>query len=223
MAARAQGLTLVELLVSLLLMALLAVMSWRGLDGMLRSQERLGQHSQALSRLHTALAQWTTDLDQAAEGPYLDAIAWDGRLMRIVRRSATEDALVVVAWGSVPSSGPQAMQWRRWQSGPVRDRAALLKAWREAPAGLLEDGGGRSSGEGAVNLTPLQGWRLLYPQGAGWTPAPLRSTGQLPGAEPARAEPPAALRLQLELPAATGLEGLLELDWLHPGHKRGGS
>lgn len=223
MRAHAPGFTLVELLVGLLLMTLLAVMSWRGLDGMLRSQERLGEHSQALASLHTALGQWTTDLDQAAEGPYLDAIAWDGELLRIVRRSVSEDALVVVAWASVPSSGPGRLQWRRWQSAPVRDRAALLRVWREAPARLAEDAVGGASGEGAVNLTPLDGWLLLSPQGAGWAPAPRLGTQPSPGAEPAQVEPPAALRLQLQLPAASGLEGVLELDWLQPGQSRGRS
>ena len=35
---RQRGFTLVELLVALMVMALLAVLSWRGLDGMTRAQ-----------------------------------------------------------------------------------------------------------------------------------------------------------------------------------------
>jgi general secretion pathway protein J len=36
---RNNGFTLIELLVALAAMALLSIMSWRGIDGMLRAQE----------------------------------------------------------------------------------------------------------------------------------------------------------------------------------------
>lgn len=39
--SRAQGFTLVELMVAIAVMALLALVSWRGLDSMVRSQETI--------------------------------------------------------------------------------------------------------------------------------------------------------------------------------------
>jgi hypothetical protein len=39
-----RGFTLIELLVALALMALMAAMSWRGLDAMAGAQKRLAQH-----------------------------------------------------------------------------------------------------------------------------------------------------------------------------------
>lgn len=58
-----RGFTLVELLVALAAMAVLALMSWRGIDGMLRAQEQVRRHGDGVLVLQTALAQWRTDLD----------------------------------------------------------------------------------------------------------------------------------------------------------------
>jgi general secretion pathway protein J len=222
-AKAAAGLTLIELLVGLSILALLSVMSWRGLDGMLRSQERLRERGQALASLQTALAQWTLDLDQAAESPYLNALAWDGLQLRIVRRSAGDDALVVVAWGLRPAGlndgtndginagSTQAtgtLVWRRWQSVPVRDRAALLKAWGEAVQGL-------DDANTAVTLVAAQAWALHMHQGADWARPPLV------GPDTPLLEPATAVRLRLQLPASSGLQGALQLDWANPRQNRG--
>ena len=40
-----RGFTLIELLVALSIMAVMAVLSWRGLDGMTRTQAQVRQHS----------------------------------------------------------------------------------------------------------------------------------------------------------------------------------
>lgn len=219
----AAGLTLIELLVGLSILALLSVMSWHGLDGMLRSQERLRERGQALASLQTALAQWTLDLDRAAESPYLNALAWDGLQLRIVRRAADDEALVVVAWGLRPAGlndgvnvgfnagSTQAtgtLVWRRWQSVPVRDRAALLKAWGEAVQGL-------DDANAAVTLVSAETWALQMHQGADWARPPLVGPGS-PLLEPAT-----AVRLRLHLPASSGLQGALQLDWANPRQNRG--
>ena len=121
------GLTLVELMVALGLLALLSLMSGRGIDAMLRDQARLDERGLWLASLQTALAQWTLDLEHSVETPYLSAIAWDGAQLRLVRRSPVEDGLLVVAWGAARMEGQ--LRWRRWQSTPQRDRAGLLQAW----------------------------------------------------------------------------------------------
>ncbi len=245
----------------LALLSLLAVMSWRGLDAMLRSQSQLQSRGDALASLQTSLAQWTLDLQHAAETPYLNAIAWDGRQLRIVRRAASEDALLVVAWGlragpdpaappldaALPGTvggnagGPQVL--RRWQSGPLRDRAALLKAWNEAPAQLdalpasqgtgpgqsartLPDAAGAAdlpapgAGAGTVSLLAVQDWSLSFHQGANWG-RPAVAGVRVTGLEPQLVEPPSGVRLRLELPPGAGLVGTLQLDWANPGQNRG--
>ena len=65
------GFTLVELLVAIFIMALLTLLSWRGLDGMARSQRQTRQYTDELLTLQTGLAQWGADLDALAQVPPL--------------------------------------------------------------------------------------------------------------------------------------------------------
>lgn len=53
-----QGFTLIELLVAISLMALMAALSWRGLDGMTRAQAQMRQHADDVLALQAGLAQW---------------------------------------------------------------------------------------------------------------------------------------------------------------------
>ena len=234
--ARPRGFTLVELLVGLALLSLLALMSWQGLSALLRSQAQLQARGTALAGLQTTTAQWLLDLQQATATPYLNAMAWDGQQLRIVRRSLSEEALVVVAWGLRPAPGggaaaaaPTGGMLRRWQSGPLRDRAALVEAWNEAAARLGDGpavpGSSRSApaagtGAGAVSLLPVQAWELSFHQGVQWGRPPVVAA-QVATVETQLLEPPTGVRLKLELPAADGLQGSLQLDWANPRQNRG--
>jgi hypothetical protein len=125
---------LVELLVALALMALMAALSWRGLDAMVQTQQRLGGRADALLTMQTGLAQWSADLDAMVQQPGLSSLDWDGRGMRIVRRSPADaqegEGLQVVAWSRAVR--PQGSYWMRWQSEPLRRRADLQAAWAQA-------------------------------------------------------------------------------------------
>ena len=81
-----RGFTLVELLVALFAMALLAVMSWRGLDGMSRAQAQTEARSDEVLTLQVGLAQWAADLDALLELPQTTALDWNGRVLRMTRR-----------------------------------------------------------------------------------------------------------------------------------------
>ncbi len=63
-ARRVGGFTLIELLVAVALLAVLAILSWRGLDTVLQSRERLVTESNELRSLTLALAQLEEDLLQ---------------------------------------------------------------------------------------------------------------------------------------------------------------
>ncbi len=130
--ATQRGFTLIELLVALSIMAVMAVLSWRGLDGMTRTQTQVRQHSDEVLTLQAALAQWGADLDALARQPGIPTLDWDGRALRVVRRSASQagEGLMVVAWSRRSMSG--VGQWLRWQSPPVTTRGELQLAWQKA-------------------------------------------------------------------------------------------
>ena len=62
---KAAGFTLIEVLVAISIMALMALMAWRGIDGMLRTQTGLQNRADDIRTLQAGLAQWQTDLDQS--------------------------------------------------------------------------------------------------------------------------------------------------------------
>ena len=79
MRRQTKGFTLVEVLVAIAVMALMALMSWRGIDGMLRTQSGLQTRADELRTLQAALAQWQTDLSQLADLNSTPSWAWDGK------------------------------------------------------------------------------------------------------------------------------------------------
>src|SRR3989339_1357733 len=124
-----RGFTLIELLLAISLMALMTVLSWRGLDGISRAQSRLQLQSDDVLALQATLAQWGADLEAMAEQPDMPSLDWDGRALRLVRRSSAEpgEGLRVVAWvrRSVAGQG----QWLRWESPPPLARPAVDLGW----------------------------------------------------------------------------------------------
>ena len=95
---KSRGFTLIELLVAITLMAVLAIMSWRGLDGMVRARTLTEARADAVLTLQIGLAQWAADLDAMVKTPQLPELDWDGRVLRMTRRStvdATAGTLVV--------------------------------------------------------------------------------------------------------------------------------
>ena len=88
----AKGFTLIELLVAIALMALMTVLSWRGLDGISRTQTQLQQRSDAVLTLQATLAQWAADMEAMTSQPGQPGLDWDGRVLRILRRSSVAAA-----------------------------------------------------------------------------------------------------------------------------------
>ncbi|MBS0611411.1 MAG: prepilin-type N-terminal cleavage/methylation domain-containing protein, partial [Proteobacteria bacterium] len=100
MRRRFAGFTLVELLVAIAVMALLAIVSWRGLDGMVRAQQLTRARADAVLVLQTVMDQWGADLDALQAVEPTEPMAWDGQLLRLSRRSMRQpdEGAVVVAW-----------------------------------------------------------------------------------------------------------------------------
>ncbi|MFN3377380.1 MAG: type II secretion system protein J [Burkholderiaceae bacterium] len=204
---RVQGFTLIEVLVAIGVMALVALLSWRGLDGMARAQEQTRTRADQLLVLQSALAQWGADLDALLNLPQTTPIDWDGQVLRLTRSAsgAPDEGALVVAWTRRIEQGQP--QWLRWQSPPVRTRGEWQQAWQQAALWARNPGDALRRRETA--LLPLQGWQIFYHRGGTWT-NPLSSAGE--GATAV----PDAVRLQIELPAGQPLNGLITRDWLSP-------
>lgn len=214
---RARGFTLIELLVALSIMALMAVMSWRGIDGMARTQTQTQQRSDEVLALQMGLAQWNADLDALEPAAGLPGLDWDGRVLRLTRRGATDSdaALRVVAWTRRAVDGRNL--WLRWQSAPLYQRGELQLAWQQASLWAVNPDDALRRQE--VRLVPLADWTLYYYRQDAWT-NPLSSAASGSTTPPAGAAPasgtPDGVRLVLELPAGTALAGRITRDWVRP-------
>lgn len=210
-----RGFTLVELLVAIAAMAMLAMLSWRGIDGMVRSLSVARDRTDGVQIIQTALAQWRTDLDALADAPSGSSLDWNGQTLRLTRRDGTDGGagLRVVAW--TRRTDDQSV-WLRWQSGPLSTRAQWHTAWLQAAVWAQNPGDAERRQE--VRLFPLQEWRIYYFRGDNWS-NPLSASGveTTGAATPAVPEgPPDGVRLVLTLPDGQALAGPLTLDWVRP-------
>ena len=230
------GFTLIELLVAITIMALLAVLSWRGLDGMARAQTQTSQRADEVLTLQAGLAQWKVDLDSLTQTPYASSLDWDGRVLRLTRRTVpVGDGLIVVAWTRRSDAGGQ---WLRWQSPVLRSVGAWDDAWSRA----MQWAQNASTEDRAreVLVVPLEDWQIFYFRSDAWTnplssdaaastPAASTPAASTPtattsaatnpppaGAVVSQATVPEGIRLVLTLPPGLAISGKLTLDWVRP-------
>lgn len=214
-ARRPGGFTLIELLVAISLMALMTVLSWRGLDGMTRAQAQMQQHSDAVLTLQAGLAQWGADLDAQAVQPNSPSLEWDGRALRILRHGTASpgEGLRVVAWSRRIMDG--SGQWLRWQSPPVTTRAQLQLAWQKAA--LWGQNPSDEDRKREVRIVPLDSWQIFYYRSDAWS-NPLSSAGAAtPGKAADAPLTPDGVRLVLALAPGQAISGSVTRDWLRPG------
>lgn len=206
---RSRGFTLIELLVAIAVMALLAIMSWRGLDGMARAQAQNRERGDAVLTLQTTLTQWGADLDAMVALSRIRAIDWDGRALRLTRRS-TDGAIPrvhVVAW-ALRTDSATGTRWARWQSPGLTTQAEWQQAWDRAAA--WAQGGPSAAGDAEVDLLPVTEWQLYYFRNDGWSPAVSAET--LGTSTPQ----PDGVRLVLGIPPGAALAGAITRDWVRP-------
>ena len=206
------GFTLIEVLVAITIMSLMAVLSWRGLDGMTRAQSQTQTRADEILTLQAGLMQWRSDLDnitQLTDGGNAAPMDWDGRVLRVTRRNTVDptQGVLVVAWSRrVTDSGGQ---WLRWQSSPVRTRNELDQAWRLAE--LWAQNAGDEEKKQEIAITALDQWQVYFYRGDAWSNALSSDASGGPVTVL-----PDGVRLTLTLPSGQTLVGDLTLDWIRP-------
>ena len=209
-----KGFTLIEVLVASAILALMALISWRGLDGMFKTQTALQTRSDATQNLQMGLAQWRTDLDNMLVLQGTPALEWDGRVMRITRQHSQDPkaGVQVVAW--TLGNG----QWTRWQSEPLMQNDAWTQAWTQAQIWAESAGSLKTNTAQEVLIHPVQTWQIYFHRDGAWTNA-LSSdvnTNTNTIGKSSLQNLPEGLRLVLELADRPEIQGKVTMDWVRP-------
>jgi general secretion pathway protein J len=202
----AAGFTLVEVLVAMVVMAILSLIAWQGVDGIVRTREANQVRLEQTLRLETVIAQWEQDLAALQESDATPALTCDGQSVRMTRRA--EGGLQVVAWSLRPDAAGSV--WQRWASPAVATTNGLQDNWMRT----LQFQGNEPGQLRA--LAGLEQWQVYFYQGNAWSNC--QSTGdvvaRLPGVAGAaqRQALPAGVRLVLSFGPGSGLGGHLIRD-----------
>ncbi|MEO8857088.1 MAG: type II secretion system protein [Burkholderiaceae bacterium] len=229
--ARCGGFTLVELLVAIAVMAMLAVMAWRGLQGMTDAQNRTRVYGDDVSALQAALAQWNADLDAVTQLPPVGGLDFDGRVLRLTRQYPYDQddsappgvggvggvgtgggSIRVIAWGARTIDGHR--MWLRWQSAPLRTRAELRTAWEQAA--LWGQNPTEELRRHEVVVAAIDDWQVFYYRNNAWTSPLSTATGVVAGVSSGQAPLPDGVRLVLNLSSGQAVTGVLTRDWVRP-------
>ena len=212
--ARRAGFTLVEVLVAMVIMAIMSLIAWQGVDGIVRARDSNQERLEQTLRLETVIAQWEQDLASLQETTAVPALTCDGQSVRLTRRA--EGGMQVVAWSLRPDNTNS--MWQRWAGPPVTTTTALQEMWFRT-----QQFQGGEPGQ-LKALTGLDQWQVYFFQGNAW--ANCQSTGNVAGTASApgvgspmapggiRQALPSGVRLVLAFAPGSGLNGSLVRDTL---------
>ena len=125
--AKAQGFTLIEMMVALVIMAIIGLMAWRGLDGLVRGKERLEVHAEQQRDLQYALTLLDRDcLSMVIDDQVSQPVALGSRSVWWLRNDANNGppAWQIVGYRSQTDGLYRALS----PVFPNKDKA--LEAWR---------------------------------------------------------------------------------------------
>ena len=154
---RTRGFTLVEVLVALVVMALMALLAWRGLDGLITSRNIAQEHLDQSTRLQAVLSQWELDVRAVQDTTIVPPLGYDGATMRLTRQQPT--GMQVVAW-SVRNGGLY-----RWEGPIVQTVAALQDSYQRSQQALSQES------TQLRTLDGVAGWQMYYYRGNSWSNA----------------------------------------------------
>lgn len=156
---RSAGFTLVEVLVAMSIMAIVAIMSWQGVDGIVRARTASQDKLEQLLRVNTVLAQWEQDLNSLQDsGGAVPTLEFDGGKVTLTRR--TPSGLQLVVWSLRNST------FLRWASPSVTTTRALQEHWLASQQFLGNEPGQLRA---LLGVSQLQMYATYENDGGAWS------------------------------------------------------
>lgn len=209
------GFTLIEVLVAMAVMAILAVMSWRGIEAMLAVQEVSERRNREISVLQTGLSQWMSDLNHVQVTGFTEQMFYDGKVFLITREDITDEQrrLRAVVWAIKTKS--DGSKWLiRWQSPLFATRGGLFEAvenakkWFTVSADATNDA--NNAWRDAVEVFPVNSVEMKAFNSANNSWVALKGQNIIPP----------GVRLEVDLARDWSVNGVVVRDWVRPTYTR---
>lgn len=190
------------------IMAILAVMAWQGVDGIVNARSASQGRIEQLLKLNTVLAQFQQDLESIQDSGALPQPmpSFDGISLRLTRR--TEKGLQLVVWSL------RGGTWMRWEGTPITTTQALQDQWMTSQQFI-----GNESGQ-LRTVTGITEWQAYCFRDNAWSncqsSAGTNTVGATPppgaASAPVSADPLKALRVVLSFGEGSGFTGSVTRD-----------
>jgi general secretion pathway protein J len=193
------GFTLIEVLVAMMIMAILAMMAWQGVDGIVNTRSASQGRLEQLLRLNTVMAQFEQDLQASQDSGALpqNLPSFDGISMRLTRR--VPDGLQLVVWSL------RGGTWLRWAGPTVTTTRALQDNWLTSQQFI-----GNEAGQ-LRTLTGMTEWQAYCYRGSAWSncqsSAGTTTTGVAPAGGTSAVDPLKGVRVVLSFGEGSGFSG----------------
>lgn len=157
--SRRAGFTLVELLVAIGILAMVAVLGWRGLDGIVRARVALTNEMEVTRGMQLAFAQLQNDCENAAGSELMrgqPALLWDADRLTLVRKVYVEhepSRLQVISYRVVNG------QLIRRESPGTRDLNQVGQLWQALASDTPADNSPSVVLQVGVAAMQVQGWQ----------------------------------------------------------------